>query len=114
GASGLGEAELMDLLAELIRGQVLEETSAGRYRFVHQRFAEIGYERMGDARRRTLHRCVARSLEERAIPVAPEEYPALAHHWSAAAEEGKALHYLEQAGLHAFAAAAFAEAASFL
>jgi tRNA A-37 threonylcarbamoyl transferase component Bud32/tetratricopeptide (TPR) repeat protein len=107
--SGLTDPELMDVLTELLRRQVMEE-AAGRWRFVHDSLSDIAYRQIADERRRALHEAAARALEVRG----GEDYAALAHHWSAAENDEEALHYLEKAGFRAFRAAAYSDAATFL
>ncbi|WP_375766588.1 protein kinase [Archangium gephyra] len=107
--SGLTETEALDVLGELRRRQFLEETAAGRLRFVHDKLREIAYERTASERRRVLHLGAARWLEERS-PDAPEALPELGHHFARAGIHDKALLYLHRGADRARATYANGEA----
>ncbi len=84
---------------------------AGTYSFKHYIIQEVAYGLMVFAQRRQLHRAVAEWLEMHAAPGAE---PLLAHHWSMAEVNDKAIEYLGRAGEQAVLRFANREAASFL
>jgi len=98
----------LDLLARRHTG------ARAMYEFRHQIIQDVAYGLLTDAQRRPMHRAAAGWYEstqaERRAP-APAR---LAHHWLQAGEQGKAAPYLEQAGLEALGAGAFAEAVAFI
>jgi hypothetical protein len=107
-AAGISEVETMESVAELIARLVLESRD-GRLFFVHDKLREVTYEDLPERRRRELHHAAARALEVR--PDADSFAPALAHHWTMAAVDEKALEWLEKAAFQARAHAAYGEAA---
>ena len=91
------EADLLDLLEELIETGLLDERGI-HYRFRHALFRAAVYESLSEARRRTLHARVARSLvrlveREEDLPVEQ-----VAHHYRHAGDARQAVHYLMLAG----------------
>ncbi|MGZ5968127.1 MAG: serine/threonine-protein kinase, partial [Polyangiales bacterium] len=109
-AAGISEVEAMEAVAELLARQVLETRDGGRLFFVHDKLREVTYEDIAAGRRRDLHHAAARALETR--PDAEAFAPALAHHWTMAAVDHKALEWLEKAAFQARSHAAYGEAAS--
>jgi DNA-binding CsgD family transcriptional regulator/tetratricopeptide (TPR) repeat protein len=111
--AGLGEAELLDGLREAVDQQVLlPEPGADGYRFRHALVAEAVYGELLPGERVRLHtelaEALAAGLEAGDAPVT--RAARIAHHWSAAGDQPRAL----SASLEAAAAAeqvyAFAEA----
>jgi tetratricopeptide (TPR) repeat protein/transcriptional regulator with XRE-family HTH domain len=80
--------------------QLLEETGADAYRFVHDVIREVVEADLGAARRRVLHRRIAAALEQQAGEPPVE---ALAYHWVRSGDREQAVTYLEQAGDRALA-----------
>jgi transcriptional regulator with XRE-family HTH domain len=87
--------------------RLLLENAAGDYTFAHDLIREVILADLSVGRRRRLHRLVAQALEQQ-----PGEPPLaqLAYHWVSAGEGEKAVVAQEQAGDHAQALYAFAEA----
>jgi predicted ATPase len=94
----LGERRLYDALDDLLRRQVLEVSAPGRLRFVHDKIREVAHANLRKARRKTLHRAAARSIESLHVQDLTPHEAALAHHWEqAAAPEQARPHYLAAA-----------------
>ena len=84
------------------------------YVFKHLITQQVAYNLMLFSQRRDLHRAVAVWHEaEYAANLAPY-YPMLAHHYSKAEDNAKAIHYLELAGINAVNSFSNEEAISFL
>ncbi|MFE8602861.1 serine/threonine-protein kinase [Archangium violaceum] len=107
--AGLAETVALDVLGELRRRQLIEETTSGRLRFVHDKLRESAYERTAVERRRALHLGAARLLEARSLAV-PEAFPELGHHFAQAGLHDQALHYFGRAADRARATYANGEA----
>jgi DNA-binding CsgD family transcriptional regulator len=93
--TGMDEAELLDGLREAVDQQVLRRPEPGGegYAFRHALLAEAVYGELLPGERVRLHTALAEALE---AGVATEEAPAtraarLAHHWSAAGDQPRAL-----------------------
>ena len=78
---------------------IQRSTESVSYSFKDPLTYETAYTLMLFAQRRQLHRAVAELLEQ-AVFIAPL-YAELSHHWQAADDIPKAVHYLEKAGEHA-------------
>gem|GEM_PF-437383 len=78
---------------------IQRSTESASYSFKDPLTHETAYTLMLFAQRRQIHRALAELLEQ-AASVAPL-YAELAHHWQAADDIPKAVHYLEKAGEHA-------------
>ena len=89
GMAGLGEAEGLSGLDELIERHLLREEGGGQevgsllystptYSFTHEKIRQVAYTEMGHARRRLLHRRAFEVLEEGAAPAAELARHALA------------------------------------
>ncbi|HEX6838353.1 MAG TPA: AAA family ATPase, partial [Polyangia bacterium] len=107
--SPLGEAETLEALNELCVREVLESAPNGRLRFVHDKVREVAYGELGAAACRALHESAARMIEERAAG-RRDLYAVLAHHYSLASVDDKAIEYLERAGEHALELGAHGDA----
>jgi class 3 adenylate cyclase/tetratricopeptide (TPR) repeat protein len=83
------------------------------YIFKHVITQETVYSLMLFAQRRQLHRAVAEWYERTHAEELVPFYSLLAHHWSRAEEETRALHYLERAGEEALRSGAYQEAGGF-
>jgi class 3 adenylate cyclase/DNA-binding SARP family transcriptional activator len=107
--------DLSPALAELSANGLLEKDRAasGRsYRFRHGLIQEATYQGLVRADRRRLHGRAALALEGSAGQRAEEVAAVLGHHFAAAGENQRAVHYLQLAGRHAMAVFANDEAAS--
>jgi tetratricopeptide (TPR) repeat protein len=78
---------------------IQRSTESASYSFKDPLTHETAYTLMLFAQRRQIHRALAELLEQ-AASVTPL-YAELAHHWQAADDIPKAVHYLEKAGEHA-------------
>ena len=87
--AGLGEAESLRGLDELVERHLLREEAGGReveklldpaptYTFTHEKIRQVAYTEAGNARRRMLHRRAFELLEERGAPPAQLARHALA------------------------------------
>jgi GAF domain-containing protein len=82
--------------SDLINKCSLESSS---YKFKDMQTHEVAYNLMLFAQRRQLHRAVAEFFEQNTV--SEPHYSEIAHHWQAANEIPRAVHYLEKAGEHA-------------
>jgi eukaryotic-like serine/threonine-protein kinase len=114
--TGGSKVEGLDALGELIDAHLFEQTSDTKLAFVHDKIREIEYARLGEERRRQLHRAAGASLETRATGTAdlPLCFGQLAHHWKGAGDAAKAVEYLEKAGEHALGTSAYVDALVYL
>lgn len=109
-AASVSDVEAMEGIAELIARQVIEVESGGSFRFVHDKLREVAYDDLPGERRVALHQVVAIAIEARA---SDEAAAALAHHWSVAGVDDKALYWLERAAFRSLERAAYREATDF-
>jgi hypothetical protein len=96
-ASELGEDTLIDALESAERAQLIEELSGkrgGAFAFAHALFASTLVETTRTLQRRRRHRRAAAAVEARH----PDDFEALAHHYTQAGEAEKAADYLLEAG----------------
>jgi DNA-binding SARP family transcriptional activator/predicted Ser/Thr protein kinase len=96
-ASDQNKDTLIDALESAERAQLIEELSGeggGTFAFAHALFASTLVESTRTLQRRQLHRRVAVAVEARH----PEDFEALAHHYTQAGEAKKAADYLLKAG----------------
>ena len=84
------------------------------YLFRHVITRDVVYDLLPYAQRMRLHHDVARWYELSLAGDLSPHYPLLAHHWSLAGDEARAIDYLEQAGERAFHGGAYRETAGFL
>ncbi|MCG8454962.1 MAG: AAA family ATPase [Holophagales bacterium] len=98
-------------LAELELIHPVEEDHEQSFRFKHSITHQAAYDLLPFAQRRQLHRSVAEWHESNRGEELTSVFGLLAHHWSQAEVPGKALHYLEQAGLQAERSFAYKEVA---
>lgn len=103
--SGRREAEVVDALEMLLSRQLLAE-DAPSYRFGHELFRTVVYRDLSYGRRRLLHRRAAAALLE----LRSDDVAAVARHFEAAGEPGRAAGYALQAGERARDVYAHAEA----
>jgi class 3 adenylate cyclase/tetratricopeptide (TPR) repeat protein len=102
------EPALIQLAAHDVLRPVVGTPS--RCEFTHALLQEAAYERILRRRRQTLHGRVASSLISTSPAAAEREPEVVAHHWSCAAQPGKAVRYWHEAGTRALERAAFLEA----
>ncbi len=110
------DGELLDLLAEIVRARLVDETGVGRYRFAHGLVRETLYGQLGVTRRARLHLAVARAIEVQRPQDSDQKTRDLAHHYSRAAPLGDprdAISYAVRAAEGASSSLAYAEACSF-
>ncbi|MEA3208315.1 MAG: hypothetical protein QOE70_1372 [Chthoniobacter sp.] len=83
------------------------------YIFKHVVTQEVAYHLMTFAQRRQLHHAAAEWYEHAQEHDLAPLYPLLAHHWSCAEDQARALDYLEKAGDQALRDGAYSEAVEF-
>jgi hypothetical protein len=113
--AGLAGDAVLLAVAELLRRQILEETTAGRLRFVHDKLREVAYNQLAEHRRRDLHRTAADTFEAEALRnPAGERLEAkaatLAYHYLRAGVDDQAAKYSWLAGRYARRTFSFSEA----
>ncbi len=92
------EAQLLDAVEELVKRHLLrEESDEGVYDFCHDKLREVVYRDISSARRKSLHRGVAESLERLQEGASHERDAQLAEHYERAHVWNNALHYLLRA-----------------
>ena len=109
------EVGLPEALSELCSGGLLTEVAQQArpaYRFRHALIQEATYRGIVKAERRRLHARVAWALEEASADRLDEVAGVLGHHYAAAGETERAVHYLELAGDQAASVFANEEAIS--
>ena len=84
------------------------------YIFRHVITRDVVYDLLPFAQRRRLHHAVAEWYERILAGDLSAFYPLLAHHWSLAGEDARAIGYLEKAGEQALRGGAYREAVGFL
>ena len=93
--TGKSEEQLLDAVEALVKRHLLrEEPDGGVYDFSHDKVREVVYLDIGGARRRLLHRSVAKALERRVEDGTHERDAQLAEHYQRAHVWTKALQYL--------------------
>jgi class 3 adenylate cyclase/tetratricopeptide (TPR) repeat protein len=113
-ASNLAEEALLVALDEALAARLLVEVPAAtpRYRFSHALVRATLYDDLTAARRVALHRSVGEAIEI-THGDANEALPSLAHHFLAAGDSPKAVHYATRAGERALAQLAHHDAAAY-
>lgn len=109
------DGRLEEVVAELCAAGLLAEVprqAERAYRFRHALMQEATYKGLLRAQRRQLHARAAWSLEASSPDRLEEVAALLGHHYAAAGERHRAVHYFEVAGDHAVAAFAHEEAVS--
>ncbi len=113
-ASGRSEEETIQGLEALEAAGLIEEseaTQALHYGFTHEKLREFVYDEMGGARRRLLHRRVADALSRRTHGTSVAALASrIAHHFWRGGQDEQAARAFKQAGEHARALYANAEA----
>jgi hypothetical protein len=118
-----GSAHL-ELLGEAVRGGLLVQPSAGRFRFPHDLIRETLYAEVDPVERVRLHRRIAEALEEHDVRAGVVSAAELAHHYYEAAQGGvddadaghvgqRARDYARRAAEQASRSLAYEEAARF-
>lgn len=105
--------EITAALAHAAAAQLIETDGFDGYRFAHDKLRETIYDGLPVARRRELHAQAARAMEDEE-PTPPEWFGALARHHEQSGNAERAVERLAQAGQHALAMAAYADADRFL
>lgn len=108
----LDEPTELEVIEELLRRQVFDETPSQSLRFSHDKLREAAYARLDEDERRRLHERAALAIE-RARGSEPTRFGVLAHHLLQAGLEERAIDYLEKAGEHALRTAAHGQARQF-
>ena len=103
------DEQVLEAVETALEARLLAEDGPDRYRFTHDLIRETIEDGLSAARRRLLHRRIARALEYQ--PGAPAD--SLAFHFSQSGEDGTAAGYLELAGDQAQQRVAYAAAAEF-
>jgi ABC-type transport system substrate-binding protein/serine/threonine protein kinase/DNA-binding SARP family transcriptional activator len=96
-ASDLDEDVLRDALEDALGAQIIEEISSdagGTFAFVHNLIPTTLIEGLRSLQRRQIHHQVAITIEAQR----PDDFEALAHHFSQARESSKAVDFLLKAG----------------
>ncbi|MBI4953174.1 MAG: AAA family ATPase [Myxococcales bacterium] len=109
---------LAGVLARLEQRELITRDDSAHedaYLFRHALIVEAVYAQMLFAQRQKLHHAVAERLERASEGLgATPPWGRLAHHWSRAGDEGRALPCFEQAGAQALRSGAYLESTSFL
>jgi tetratricopeptide (TPR) repeat protein/transcriptional regulator with XRE-family HTH domain len=103
------DEQVLEAVETALEARLLAEDGPDRYRFTHDLIRETIEDGLSAARRRLLHRRIARALEYQ--PGTPAE--SLAFHFAQSGEDGTAAGYLELAGDQAQQRVAYAAAAEF-
>jgi predicted ATPase len=111
------EAELLDLLEEALRAQLIAERrgEGGLYDFTHALIRQTLYEELSTPRRVLLHRQIGEALEQLYAANVEPHLAELAHHFYESAPGGdveKAIDYARRAGDRFLSLVAWEEAAS--
>ncbi len=97
-------------LRVLEREQILEDTTPGRLRFVHDHLREAAARLAPKERWRTLHRAAAETVEALPAGAWARSDARLGHHFAEAGDVDRAVTYLERAGVTARRSFALSEA----
>jgi serine/threonine protein kinase/tetratricopeptide (TPR) repeat protein len=84
--AGLAEAEALEPAAEILAGQVMDESADGRLRFLHDKLREAAYQALAPEELAELHRAAAVAGERRWEREPEEHLAELGHHWERAGE----------------------------
>jgi predicted ATPase len=93
----LEEPSVVRALDELWRHQVVRVQAGERWDFSHDRIREVAYEALGPARRRLIHRRIARALERLSAPDLDRVSAAIAVHLDRGGQPLRAIPFLERA-----------------
>jgi len=104
---------LLDRLAEASAFGVVEQVGLGRWSFAHALLRETLYDGLVHDERADAHRRAGEAIEALHAKDLDEHLTALAHHFTAAGDAGRAVDYGARAGAQAMAMLAYEEAASF-
>jgi len=111
-AAGLAESEAAEVLEELVRRRVLHSVGE-RFDFTHDRIRDVAYGALLRERQRALHARIANAMEAMYADRLAEEVERLAHHAARGELGEKAVIYLREAGVKAFANAAHTDAVAY-
>jgi predicted ATPase len=96
-ASDAGEDRVVRGLDELWQARIVREQGEDAYDFSHDKLREVTYDEMSEARRRMLHRRVARALETVHAQDVDAIAAQIAAHYERAGEPEEAIVYYKQA-----------------
>jgi class 3 adenylate cyclase/tetratricopeptide (TPR) repeat protein len=111
--SPLNESTLRRYLEQLVKAEFLYQWGLppeATYTFRHALVQDAAYQSLLKGRRQEYHRQVAQVLEERFSDIAEAQPELLAHHYSEAGIDEKAVYYFQRAGERALATYAHGEA----
>jgi class 3 adenylate cyclase/tetratricopeptide (TPR) repeat protein len=111
--AGRADDDLERMLSELQLSEFIYEQPAVsdvEYTFKHALTQEVAYGSVLSERRTELHRRIAAAIESLFRERLEDHYGELAHHYSCAGNNGRAVHYLHLAGEQALERSAYAEA----
>jgi tetratricopeptide (TPR) repeat protein len=100
-ASGQEELAVIQALEELLRHHIIRELRSGAYDFSHDKMREVAYYNMSSARRRWLHRQIAGAIENIHAGTLDDYSSRLAYHYDRGGKHVKAIHYYQNAAVHA-------------
>ena len=111
-SSGVEEETLVEALDSLADAKLIVEDRAGRetYRFTHNMIQEVAYAGLSRAKKRLMHKRVAKALEEVYAGRTETVVFALAHHYTEAADLPRGLPFAIAAGDRALSSFGFTEA----
>jgi len=116
-AGGLDEDAVVSALEEATTARLVAEASGGRYRFAHALVRHTLYDGISTARRASMHRRVAESIEAVHAGRLDDHLPALAYHYTRACEPtpdtATAVAYSMRAGDRALNQLAYDEAVGY-
>ena len=99
--TGHGEAQLLDLVRELVAAQLVVEGSADRFAFRHALTRQAIYAEMLARERRALHLTIAETMGRLHVGALEPFLADLSYHYAAAEAWEAAMEYGERAGAHA-------------
>jgi len=113
-ATDWDEDSLSRALEELWQRRIIDGQGGGTYDYTHDLLREVAYTELSPVRRRSLHRRVARALEELYTPDLEPISGSLAAHYDAAGMAEQAIHHYRAAASVAKQRFAYAEAADLI
>ena len=113
-ATDWDEDSLSQALEELWQRRIIDGQGAGAYDYTHDLLREVAYTELSPIRRRSLHRRIARALEELYAPDLEDFGGLLAAHYEAAGAAEQAIRYYRAAAFVAKRRFADAEAAELI
>lgn len=86
----LDDNSIFKAVQELLLRQILEEATAGRLRFTHDKLREVAYSQVPPEERRALHAIVASRIESLYPEARQNSSVLLGHHWERGGEPARA------------------------